>query len=69
MQILQRMVRYILQEEPEYARYMGISDQNVMEHIVYTVGGVMGLILTWHHEGYQKTPEQMGAILYDLMHR
>ena len=40
-----------------------------MEHIVYTVGGVMGLILTWHHEGYQKTPEQMGAILYDLTHR
>ena len=69
LQILQRMVRYILQEEPEYARYMGISDQNVMEHIVYTVGGVMVLILTWHHEGYQKTPEQMGAILYDLMHR
>ena len=69
LQILQRMVRYILLEEPEYARYMGISDQNVMEHIVYNVGGVMGLVLTWHHEGYQKTPEQMGAILWDLMRR
>lgn len=69
LQILQRMVRYILTEEPEYARYMGISDQNVMEHIVYNVGGVMGLILTWHHEHYRKTPEQMGAILYELFWR
>ena len=69
LQILQRMVRYIQVEEPDYARYMGVSAQDVMEHIVYNVSGVMGLILTWHHEGFQKTPEQMGAILYGLMRR
>lgn len=69
LKILQRMVRYILTEEPDYARYMGISSQNLMEHVVYTVGGIMGLILTWHHERYPKTAAQMGEILYRLICR
>ena len=67
LQLLQRMIRYILEEEPEYARYMGISQYDVMEHIVYTVSGVMGLVLTWHHTRYQKTAAQMGEVLYQLM--
>lgn len=68
LQILQRMVRYILEEEPDYARYMGIRNDHVIEHIVYHIGGLMGLILTWHHEGYRKTTEQMGQFLYQLTH-
>ena len=67
LQLLQRMIRYILEEEPEYAAHMGISRDILMEHIVYTVGGMMGLVITWHHEGYRKSTEQMGAILYRLM--
>ena len=69
LQLLQRTVRYILEEEPEYSYHMGIPQDFVMEHIVYTVGGMMGLILTWHHEGYQKTAIQMGDVLYRLMQR
>ena len=67
LQLLQRMVRYILEEEPDYARYMGIASDHVMEHVVYNIGGLMGLILSWHHSGYQKTTEQMGQILYQLI--
>ena len=69
LQILQRMVRYILIEEPDYARYMNISSQDLMEHVVYTVGGIMGLILTWHHERYPKSAAQMGEVLYRLIRR
>ena len=45
---------------------MGITQHNLMEHIVYNVSGVMGLVLTWHHEGYRKTPAQMGEVLYHM---
>lgn len=69
LKILQRMVRYILVEEPDYARYMNISSQDLMEHVVYTVGGIMGLILTWHHERYPKSAAQMGEVLYRLIRR
>lgn len=69
LQLLQRMIRYILVEEPEYARLMGISNHDLMEHVVYSVGGTMGLVLTWHHEHFQKTPEQMGKLLYQMMSR
>ena len=47
---------------------MGIRDEYLMEHVVYTVGGTMGLVLTWHHEFFQKTPEEMGNVLYQMMH-
>ena len=68
-QILQRAVRCILEEEPEYARIMGVRAEDVLEEIVFTVSGGIGLIFTWHQTNYQKTPGQMGAILYRLMHR
>ena len=66
LHLLQRIVRYILVEEPDYARHIGIPQDYAMEHAVYTIGGLMGLILTWHHEGYQKTAVQMGQILHQL---
>lgn len=66
LQLLQRIIRYILEEEPDYARYMGIPQNSLMEHIVFTVSGVMGLVLTWHHEGYPKTARQMGELLYQM---
>ena len=69
LQLLQRMVRNILVEEPDYARYMGISQTDVMEHVVFLVNGVMGMVLTWHHGHYGKTAAQMGGILYRLMQR
>ena len=69
MQLPQRMVRHILTEEPDYARYMGIAPNDVVEHVVYMVSGVIGMVLAWHHEYYQKTASQMGAILYQLIQR
>jgi len=66
LQIMQRLIRYILTEEADYARYMGIAQSDVMEHIVFTFSGIMGLILTWHHGGYPKTAEEMGHLLYQM---
>ena len=68
-QLLLRAVCYILEEEPEYARIMGINPEDALETIVFTASGFVGLILSWHQTNYQKTPGQMGAILYRLMHR
>ena len=67
IQVLQRIIRYILEEEPDYARYMCIPKNSILEHVVFTVSGVMGLVLAWHHEGYQKTAEEMGQLLYQMI--
>lgn len=69
LQLPQRMMRYLLEEEHEYAHYMGIALSDVTEHVVYMVSGIMGLVLVWHHEHFEKTPAQMGSILYQLMKR
>ena len=69
LQLPQRMMRYMLDEEPEYAHYMGISPTDAVEHVVYMVSGTMGLVLAWHHEHFEKTAAQMGSILYQLIKR
>ena len=48
---------------------MGISPSDLMEHVVFLVNGMMGMVLTWHHGRYEKTAVQMGHILYRLMQR
>ena len=65
--LIRRIIRYILTEEPDYARYMGIPQNSLTEHIVFTVSGVMSLVLTWHHSGYTKTAAQMGELLYQMI--
>ena len=67
LQIPQRVMHYILTEEPEYARSMGIPQNLAIEHIIYNVSGLMGLVLSWHHTRYPKTAAQMGEVLYQLM--
>ena len=64
--IPQRTIRYIAEEEQTYARAAGIPEHNMMEHIVFTVSGIMGLILAWHHDGYPKTARQMGELLHEI---
>ena len=67
LQLLQRIIHYIREEETDFARYMEVPENSLMEHIVFTVSGVMGLVLTWHHEGYPKSAQQMGELLYQMI--
>ena len=66
LQLLQRMIRYILEEEPDYARYMGIPQHRVMEHVVardsrpeHLNEPIMGLTL----EMFNLTPTQVADVL------
>ena len=35
--------------------------------ILFCVSGLMSAVLTWHHEGYPKTPEQMASVAERLL--
>lgn len=50
-------VRFLPDDSPEVRRHV----------ILFCVSGLMSMILTWHHEGYPQSAEQMAAIAVRLI--
>ena len=61
--IVERMMYYVDQEERSLHYYLGGSADDSYEQILFMVSGIMGLVLSWHHNGFQKTVTQMADIL------
>ena len=58
----ERMVHYVQAEERGFPQYLGKRTDSA-EQLLFMISGIMGLVLNWHHTGYQKTPEQMAQIM------
>lgn len=66
----ERMIANILQEEYDliyWLRKQGWSQEK--EVLVFNISGVIGLVYNWYREGYQKSPEEMAAMLRKLLTR
>jgi hypothetical protein len=50
-------VRFLPNDAPDTRRQL----------ILFCVSGLMSTVLTWHHEGYPITPEQMASIAERLL--
>ena len=67
--LLERMITSVLQEDHElsyWLRRKGWGDYQ-KEIIIYSLSGLMGLVYTWYAEGYKKSPEEMAALLEQMM--
>ena len=67
VKLVERMMVYVTEEENQFRNYLGIYREDSFEYMSYLVSGVMGLVITWHHHGHQKTPQQMAVILERLL--
>lgn len=67
--LIERMVRYILEEEPGFRSYLDPGSSGSYEQVLFVVTGTMGLVISWHLTGYQKSASQMAAVLARLVHR
>lgn len=66
--LLERMIGSILREDYDVWRWLQAEDlQNRQDILVFNISGIMGLIFSWYFSGFQKTPEQMAAMMADLM--
>lgn len=64
--LIQRVLNYSIQEEREF-QFHPFNTPDHHERMLFYVGGVMGLLLDWQQNGFQKTPLQMSKILTELI--
>ena len=66
--LLERALNYISSEESETQRAFGVEDHPHKDEILlFVLGGVMSLIIRWHHSDYAKSTEEMAQIAAKLL--
>lgn len=67
--LLERMIVRVLQEDYDVHNWLqnhGWKNHN-RDLIVFGFTGLMGLVSSWYYSGYDRTPEEMAALIEDLM--
>lgn len=65
--LTERMLNHITQEEREFRYLFGEQAPESAERSIFYICGVMGLVLTWHRNAFDKSPAQMASILSDMI--
>ena len=67
--LLERMIVRVLQEDYDVHNWLqnhGWKNNN-RDLIVFGFTGLMGLVSSWYYSGYDRTPEEMAALIENLM--
>ena len=67
--LLERMIQSVLAEDYDllyWLRKKGWKDYS-QEVIIFLLSGLMGLVYSWYYSGYQKSPEEMAALLEQMI--
>ena len=67
VKLVQRMMTYVTEEEHQLRNYLGVYREDSFEYTSYIISGIMGLVISWHHNGHTKTSHQMALILERLL--
>ena len=65
--LAERVLAYTVHEEHEFRSFFRDQADESSERSVFYISGIIGLILTWHKNGFQKPVSQMSKILADLI--
>ena len=59
-----RCVRHVMEEDSDILQQIGIGPgvgRNI-ESLMFFLSGLLTLVVSWHHAGYRRTPQEMAAI-------
>ena len=65
--LTERMLNHIVQEEQEFRHLFGPLAHESSERSIFYICGIMGLVLTWHKNGFSRSSAQMANILSDMI--
>lgn len=65
--LTERMLNYSIQEEQEFRYLFGTLAHESSERSIFYICGIIGLILIWHKNGFNKSAAQMADILSDMI--
>ena len=64
----QQAVIHILEEDPEVIHSFGAEDiSRRRDMIVFYISGLFSLVLDWHDRGFDRTIDELSAIIMDLL--
>ena len=65
--LTERMLNYSIQEEQAFRYLFGSFAHESTERSIFYICGIMGLVLVWHKNGFNKSAAQMADILSDMI--
>ena len=66
--LLERSIRYCIQEEPVLSRQLeSVGRPSDLEAVVFCTNGVISTIFLWYQSGFSKPVEEMAQILRSLL--
>lgn len=64
--IIERLIRYILKEEPEFCQQLG-GEAKAKDKTMFIISGLFALLLSRLHDKEPQTPEQLAQIVMEIM--
>lgn len=65
--LLERMIDIIVNEDYDVRNWLRTDNTKYGKDIlIYNLCGAMGMTYNWYHSGYEKSPEEMAALLAQL---
>lgn len=63
--LLERMISNVLTEDYDLQYWLQLKgwSENSKEIIIFGISGLMGLVYSWHYDGFRRSPEEMAALL------
>ena len=65
--LTERVIEHTAQEEHEFRYLFGTQAPESSERSIFYICGIMGLVLTWHKNGFNKSATQMANLLSDMI--
>ncbi len=66
--LMERSITHALAETVLPSRFLPMDSGETRRHIIiFSVCGLMSMVLTWHREGYTQSPEQMARVACRLL--
>lgn len=66
--LIERMLYHAWRRDPQFLRLLKSDAEKVDPNaVLFSISGIITLIVTWHHGGYKEPKEQLAASIYRLM--
>lgn len=65
--LIDRAAAFILRENNDLAHVLGADLENGNEILMFNLSAIFSLVISWYSSGYQKSVDEMSALLMELM--
>lgn len=65
--LMDRSIRLISTEDADLVHILGADEENAFETLLFSINAIYSLIFYWHSTGYEKSIDEMSALMMKLL--